>query len=317
MRFGIIGVLADSHVRKLSDHCLRRGIEPVIIDTSAQALSNAFSLRDGQAFFNNSVLSDVPVFFLRAMLAPLPYVQCQGKELRLYPEWHEQHRQARDKHGFLLAWLLALESLGHRVMNPVEHGQIGQLKPFHTWSLRKSGLPMPETLITSDPAEARDFVRQIGECVTKPVMGGGSAKLFDPASLDDIASCPVIIQRCIRGDNIRVTLTCERILSAVRIPSDALDYREGTNYEDGKVEYEPLQLPESIEKKCQEALRISGYYYSGMDLIRDQSGDWYFLEANSSPAFADIENKTHHPISRGLVDCMLALAEGKIGLRRP
>ncbi|NDC38449.1 MAG: ATP-grasp domain-containing protein [Proteobacteria bacterium] len=317
MQLGILGLPEDPHIERLVAQMKLRGVEGVVIDSSAKAISNSFSISQTEPLFNQAPIRDISVLILRGVLSPVPYVIPDGKELRLYSEWYPQHMRARGKHGFLISWLLAYESRGGIVMNPVEFGQIGQLKPFHTWSLGQAGIPLPPTCMTSSPEEAREFIRVHGECIYKPIMGGDSARPCDEGMFESLRESPQILQRRIRGDNIRVTLTCDKILSAVKIPSDTLDYRDGSSYAEGMIPYEPLKPPPEVERMCFKALDVSGYYYSGIDLIRENSGDWVMLEANSAPIYADIEKMTGAPISAGLIDTAIALAKGTREKRRP
>src|SRR5262249_42372660 len=152
----------------------------------------------------------------------------------------------RQHHGFVLSWLYALVDRGALLVNPPQQAYVGQLKPYHTLSLLRAGLPMPKTILTSDPIEAARFLLETPQAVYKPVMGGASARLVDRSVLDrleQVTRHPAIFQEYIAGDNIRVTLTEKKILSAVRIPSDAVDFRDGSGYAEGKTKYESWPLP--------------------------------------------------------------------------
>ena len=55
-------------------------------------------------------------------------------------------------------------------------------------------------------------------------------------------------------------------------------------------------------------MRACGLVFSGIDFILQADGRWVFLEANSSPIYMDIEQKTKSPITDALADFLLLLA---------
>lgn len=310
MRLGVIGQAKDTHCLRLMKAIEARGHTPVLIDSGDPA--RTFSIASDGVRYDGARVDDIPVFFLRAVMSPVPHVFVADGVMRLYDDWHAQYMRAREKHGFLLSWLLALMARGARILNAPQWAHIGQLKPFHTDALIRAGLPVPTSIITSDPAEARAFLQRHPEAVYKPVMGGDLARRVDANTLrrlDVIRQSPVILQALVAGDAIRVTMTAERILSVCHIVSDTLDFRESTGYLEGRARYESATLPPEIEALCFRAIAVSGYDYTAIDLIRAFPNDYFFLECNYAPAFAQIEDRTGHPITEGILDYMLDAAE--------
>ena len=64
----------------------------------------------------------------------------------------------------------------------------------------------------------------------------------------------------------------------VEIISDAVDYRQGVR------EMGPVGLPERVAEMCRAVTKALELLVAGLDLIRAPD-EWYFLEANPSPAF--------------------------------
>lgn len=310
MRIGILGGAQDPHCVMLQDELRKRGFEGVVFDFSAQNGILPASMSHARLTFGGESIEDIRVFFLRSVMSPLPYVQIEEGVMKLYDDWHVQYMRARQKHGFVLSWLMALQAQGKMLVNPIPNAYIGQLKPFHTYSLLTAGIPVPPTIMTSEPQEALNFLRQYPLSVYKPVMGGAVARMVDESvieRLELIRECPIIFQQYIRGENIRVTLTDEKILSVCEIPSDAVDFRESTGYEAGQAQYASTTIPPDIEALCFRAIRASGYRFSAIDIVRAFPHDYYFLECNFAPAYADIERKTGHAITSGIVDYLLQL----------
>jgi len=127
------------------------------------------------------------------------------------------------------------------------------------------------------------------------------------ARLDRIAQGPVTFQERIVGDNVRVTVVDDAIVSAVRIPSQTLDFRADDAYRRGATVYEAVDVPDEVAAGCRAMLRDVGLVISGIDfLVRD--GTWFFLEANPAPIWLDVEQKTGASISGAIASFLLRLA---------
>jgi glutathione synthase/RimK-type ligase-like ATP-grasp enzyme len=128
--------------------------------------------------------------------------------------------------------------------------------------------------------------------------------------LEAVRAAPVIFQRRIHGDDIRVVLVGEAVVSAVaiRTPEPHLDFRDDPVYSRGDALYEPVQLPEAVIELCRRAALACGLCFAGLDLKRTPEGEWLFLELNSSPVYLDVELKLGDPISAALAELLLAPA---------
>ena len=93
-----------------------------------------------------------------------------------------------------------------------------------------------------------------------------------------LSTCPVYFQRYIVGCNVRVHVVAADIY-ATEITSDAVDYRRHVQ------RMAPVALPGRIADACRAVTEALGLLLAGIDLIRAPDGEWYFLEANTSPGF--------------------------------
>ena len=66
---------------------------------------------------------------------------------------------------------------------------------------------------------------------------------------------------------------------ATEIVSDAIDYRARVR------QMTPVVLPVVVADRCIAVTQALGLLLAGLDLIRTPRGEWYFLEANTSPGF--------------------------------
>lgn len=155
-------------------------------------------------------------------------------------------------------------------------------KPIQTRAARACGFHVPDTLFTNDLENIRAFAGRHGMVVYKAAGGTrtytGLLDLADVRRLQRLSTCPTYFQRYIAGPNVRVHVVGTDVF-AVEITSDSVDYR-------GHVrEMSPISLPGPVAEKCKAITKTLELLVSGIDLIRAPHGEWYFLEANPSPAF--------------------------------
>lgn len=155
-------------------------------------------------------------------------------------------------------------------------------KPIQTRVARTCGFDVPDTLLTNDLGQARAFAARHGLVVYKGSGGTrtytGLLDLADTRRLERLSTCPTYFQRYIAGTNVRVHVVGTDVFP-VEIICDAIDYRAAPR------EMGPVRLPEPVAERCRAVTKALDLLVAGLDLIRTPHGDWYFLEANPSPAF--------------------------------
>lgn len=266
---------------------------------------------DGErTFYMGQNLNEVSAWCLLTYPPSFPRVWTDYQEYYLYRDWYEDYMHKREHRSFLIAWLLSLGHRGIPVLNPPEHGIGLQYKPVELELARQEGLTLPRTLITNDPEQVRAFLDELPEVVYKPAFGGSECRPVgraERAQLDKIKASPVTFQECIRGRSVRVMVVDGKVVSAVRLLSDYLDYRSDPNYQAGKTVYEELELPPEIASACTRVVDRYGLYFSGIDLI-ERGDEYVFIEANCSPMYMDIEMRAKHPITAEICVALLKYA---------
>ena len=227
-----------------------------------------------------------PVLRLRDRILPLADVTAAYP--RPYPP-----PQLRDDNPAPLAVRRHLARLEHElwhwaastkatVVNRPQQAASNSTKPIQTRAARTCGFHVPDTLFTNDLEQARAFAARHRMVVYKAAGGTrtytGLLDLADTRRLDRLSTCPTYLQRYIEGTNVRVHVVGTDVF-AVEITSDAVDYRMHTR------EMTPIRLPVLVAEKCKAITNTLELLVSGIDLIRTPHNEWYFLEANPSPAF--------------------------------
>lgn len=310
MRVGIFGAEGDAQADHVARELGALGADVVLIRADALDVGLPLSKLGGRTFYQGAAVDDLQGFYLRAVpSAQAPCVQEDG-ELRLHADWYARSMQQRERSHFFIAWLLELQQRQVRLVNPPHAASVVQFKPFQLHALRTVGARVPRTLISNDPAAVRAFHSAVAQVIYKPLTGGAHTRVLDDQVLDAIEAvrdAPVIFQERVDGDDLRVMLAGDDIVSsvAIRTPKQHLDFRADPVYATGEASYEEIRIPDEVQVLCRRAARMCGLAFAGIDIKRTPAGEWIFLELNSSPIYLDVELKLGHPISRAIAELVV------------
>ncbi|WP_256104261.1 ATP-grasp ribosomal peptide maturase [Streptomyces sp. ODS05-4] len=188
-------------------------------------------------------------------------------------------------------------------------------KPAQLALARRLGFAIPPTLVTSDPAEAREFVSaqsaQRG-AISKtlrwtPYTRGGVPVTgwTDPVNADEIDDsvrvAPHLFQaRVDKVADVRV-LVVGRYTFAVRIGSGLLDWRKDYS----SLSYRVERLPDRVSKALHSYLDHLGLASGSFDLAVDRAGDYWWLELNPNGQWGWLETETGLPMSAAFADLLM------------
>ena len=311
----LLGPPDDPQVLAVARELERRNAAVLVVPSDALEAHRPVELHHGRLVIDGQRLDELEAVYVRSLPSPHPPLLEVGGELVLRRDWFAGYMQARERSGFLMAALLCLETAGARLVNPPRAGAALQSKPLQLELLRRLGAALPRTLISNDPERIRAFhateEASGGEVIFKPLLGGAITRLLDGEvlmQLEAVRAAPVIFQQRIHGDDIRVVMVGDALVSAVaiRTPQPHLDFRDDPVYSSGGATYEPVLLPEPVLALCRGAAAACGLVFAGIDLKHTPNGEWLFLELNSSPVYLDVERKLGHPISEALADLLIA-----------
>jgi glutathione synthase/RimK-type ligase-like ATP-grasp enzyme len=203
----------------------------------------------------------------------------------------------------------ALQTLIHacpaRWINSWQAYQFHREKPRQLAAVHQCGVPIPPTLITNDPADARRFAQAHARVIFKPVYGGAYTRDLTPAHLAAprlelaLQLAPITLQAYIPGTNLRSYVLGQAVYTA-EIQSTALDFRE-----DVQAAVRPVATPAAVEEQCRVIARTLGLTWTAIDWRVTPGGDYIFLEANPSPMFLHVERHTGFPITQALVRLLM------------
>jgi hypothetical protein len=193
--------------------------------------------------------------------------------------------------------------LSTRVVSPIEAQRAAAVKPYQLAVAQRVGLRIPDTLITSDPDHAREFVEAHGSVVHKAMTGLQNGFLETRLWRDDdlrvlhhLPLAPTIFQEFVDGPaDIRVTIVGEEQFAA-RIAG--AQSKAGIDSRlDLDVPACAWQLPSELSSSLHDLMYELGLSFATIDLKVDNNDDYRFLELNPQGQFLYIEILTTQPIA--------------------
>lgn len=305
-----IAIFARTHdvtAKAVADEVHRRGGRVVWVDFSTLERAASFTNDGNRIALDEVSLHTVDGYFLRFLPSDAAPIAPRHEALTAETWWFRTlERRAQAQFARSVVW--QLDASGVRAVNPHIKTMPFDNKAYQLATFIRARLPLPKTCVTNDPKRAREFMSTVDEAIAKPLLGGAPAREMDDqayAELDRIVRSPTIFQERVRGVHIRVTRVEGDIISAVQIPTDALDYRTSDAYRRGEQQYVPHCLDAVLEEICHRAASLCGHVLSGIDLIQRDDGSYALLEVNSAPAYWEIEQKTASPITTKVVDYVM------------
>ncbi|HLF96738.1 MAG TPA: RimK family alpha-L-glutamate ligase [Methylococcaceae bacterium] len=215
---------------------------------------------------------------------------------------------------FYLDILHALQELGLTVYNDARAIERTVDKGMTSFLLRRSGIPTPPTWVTRDPEEARAIIlrelRDGQQMVSKPLFGSqgeGLQRLQRVEDLTELMSSNGVyyLQRFVDcGDqpfhDWRVFVIAGRAVAAMRRNGQTWlnNVAQGARCEAAKLDAPWRELAE-------DAVRVVGMGYAGVDIIRDAGGALSVIEVNSVPAWKGLQSVTEARVAELLAEDFL------------
>ena len=292
----------DLHATTVIEALTARGVPTVLFDLADLPQRATISLHHGpdgsrvrlrRADLGVVDLTDArSVWWRRPQLVDLAGIGDDTARGFAYGEWHEA-----------LNGLYTL--LTCPWLNSVVGDQLASHKANQLALAPQFGLVVPETLMTSDEDEAREFAERLGPgnvvykifAATHQVWR--ETRILRPDDLEQLGRlrwCPTIFQRCVPGvADIRVTAVGDQLF-AMAIDgrdSDDVDFRLRM----GKSATSPITVPDHVASGLRALMRHFGIVYGGADFRLTPEGEWVFLEINPAGEFLFVEYGAGHPIT--------------------
>jgi glutathione synthase/RimK-type ligase-like ATP-grasp enzyme len=243
------------------------------------------------------------------------------------------HRAAARLESDAMVWGL-LECIEVFQLDPPEAIRAAPYKPRQLQLARRSGLEIPRTVVTNDPARVREFAKTcpdgvIAKLVDGSLLGGdlarGVASKFTRrvgvAELEELASLrlsPMIFQELVpKALELRITVVGTRVFIAAiaSAGSRADDWRADDALKTTMRPYEAC--PSEVTARILTLLTRLGLNFATIDMIVTPDGRHVFLELNTLSYFEFVERATGLPISDAIADLLLGISPSRIASTRP
>ncbi|MGW1196980.1 ATP-grasp ribosomal peptide maturase [Streptomyces sp. NPDC002536] len=187
-----------------------------------------------------------------------------------------------------------------------------EYKPAQLAAALRLGLLVPETLITNDPARAKEFCARQAT-IYKPLHAGAYTMDDEPAGIwaarveageiDDAVkhSAHLFQAEVPKVADVRAVVVDDRAF-CVRItaPPGVLDWR--ADYRN--LTYESAGCPEDVRRALVQFVRDFGLKFGAFDFAVTAEDSWWFLECNPNGQWAWLEDAAGLPITAAIADVL-------------
>lgn len=186
------------------------------------------------------------------------------------------------------------------------------------------GFRVPDTVLTSEPARAKQFLDNHASTIIKPISVYGfpfegkdgeerpghffAAKWHrgETVNLANLELAPSIFQEAVEDveADIRVTVVGSTVFAAA-ITNPGFDESKGIrdwrvgHYTD-TIRIVAFDLPPRITKLCVRHVKELGLQFGAIDLVLDKKGRYWFLENNPNGQWGFVQEETKQPIGAAI-----------------
>lgn len=208
-----------------------------------------------------------------------------------------------------------------RWVNNLERQNAAENKQRQLRLAAHAGLRVPRTLVTNNPAAARQFFAETeGETVAKLLrpltvsMEADNAFVYtnrvreeDLAGAEALRHSPMVFQELIpKAYELRVACVAGEAfagaLNATGTSRGQTDWRRAAPEE---CQWQKTQLPPEVANKLRTLMSELGLVFGAVDLICTPAGEHVFLEVNPSGEWGMLERDLGLPISEAIAQALL------------
>jgi len=184
-----------------------------------------------------------------------------------------------------------------------------------------AGLRVPRTLVTNDPAAARQFFAETeGQTVAKllrplnvsmdaaqPFVYTSRVREEDLDCAETLRHSPMVFQELIpKAHELRVACVGgEAFAGALDTSGTSRGHTDWRRVAPDECRWQKAQLPDEVSSGLQALMSELGLVFGAVDLICTPSGEYVFLEVNPSGEWGMLERDLALPISEAIAEALL------------
>ena len=208
-----------------------------------------------------------------------------------------------------------------RWVNDLDRQHAAENKQRQLRLAARAGLRVPRTLVTNDPAAARQFFAETnGETVAKLLrpltvsMEAADAFVYtsrvreeDLAGADALRHSPMVFQELIpKAYELRVAYVAGKVFAgAIRATGTSRGHTDWRRAAPEECRWQTAQLPAEITSRLQALMSELGLVFGAADFICTPAGEHVFLEVNPSGEWGMLERDLGLPISEAIAEALL------------
>jgi|CXWL01.1.fsa_nt_gi hypothetical protein len=192
----------------------------------------------------------------------------------------------------------------------------------------KVGLAVPETVITNDVDTIKCLAERHSEIIIKPLAYNGFAvgetqygcftNILTSTDVEhlhkeDLAYAPAIFQQRInKVQELRVTVIGEEVFACeIQTTPGTVEHIDWRIEDVEGLTHKLVDIPEEVSANLKKMLSMMNLNFGAFDLIRDETGIYYFIEVNPNGQYFWIELLTGAPLTEAMVSLILLLSEAQ------
>ena len=214
-----------------------------------------------------------------------------------------------------------------RWVNDIQRERAAENKQRQLRIAARAGLRIPRTLVTNDPAAARQFFletegRMVAKLLRPLTVSMNAPTLFvyttqvreeDLASAETLRHSPMVFQELIpKAHELRIAWVAGEAftgaLDASGTSRGQTDWRLAAPEE---CRWQTAELPVEVVHGLQSLMSELGLVYGAIDLICTPAGEYVFLEVNPSGEWGMLERDLGLPIADAIARALLYSKESK------
>jgi glutathione synthase/RimK-type ligase-like ATP-grasp enzyme len=188
---------------------------------------------------------------------------------------------------------------------------------------RQTGLTVPKTIFTNDPATVQDFyshcqgrvIMKLHSPLSRSMKGDGPSfptTLLQEqhlAHLQTLAYCPMIFQEYIpKMYELRIVYVAGAFFTG-KIPASYHQVTDWRTITKSIIAWEPYELPASVSEKITALMQRLGLSFGAIDVIRKANGDYVFLEVNPFGEWGMLQKYLGYPIGETIAEKLINLIQ--------
>jgi MvdC family ATP-grasp ribosomal peptide maturase len=302
----------------VSQALARRGARPIRFNTdlfpsSAKLSFRAGDDRDAQLYTDAGEqisTAEVRAVWARKLWSP-----------RMADDLDERYRSmcVGESAAALEGFLDALHDV--RWVNDLQRQRAAENKQRQLRLAARAGLRVPRTLVTNDPAAARQFFAETnGETVAKllrplavsmdaaqPFVYTNRVSEEDLATAEALRHSPMVFQELIpKARELRVAYVAgEAFVGALDASGTSRGRTDWRRAPPDECRWQQAQLPAEVSSGLQVLMSELGLVFGAVDFICTPSGEHVFLEVNPSGEWGMLERDLGLPISEAIAETLL------------